>query len=477
MKLSILAEPDLEFAGGSRHIDPRHGVSYYGPADAGTTGLSTIRVGIVGTREAIQGVKSWLDRCREPLAAKQSRLTHLYLPFPGFDTNAGFRSTIVWNSRLERTLDKRAVEGLTTLSPLDAVRAAGDLYDTELATLNEEPNCDVVIVCRPDELPEQAVSTPNPDKPWEEPRREHLGVDFHSLLKARSLRTSRPIQIIRRQTWDKTHSPADESQRRPQQDEATKAWNLHTALYYKAGGVPWRMTRSSDDLTSCFVGVAFYRSADEQTLQTSVAQVFNERGDGVIVRGAQATQSKDDRQPHLTGDDAKDLLEQSLARYRSEHRTIPARVILHKTSSFSAAELEGFQAAADHERIHQLELIWIPRSDPFRLFRQGEHPPLRGTMVSLSDERHLLYTRGSVPLYKTYAGMYVPSVLPFRIARADSSATEIAMELLMLTKMNWNATQLDGRVPITLRTADSIGNILKHLGPGELPQPRYAYYM
>jgi len=44
----------------------------------------------------------------------------------------------------------------------------------------------------------------------------------------------------------------------------------------------------------------------------------------------------------------------------------------------------------------------------------------------------------------------------------------------MLTKMNWNATQLDGRVPITLRTADSIGGILKHLGKNDSPQPRYV---
>jgi hypothetical protein len=73
--------------------------------------------------------------------------------------------------------------------------------------------------------------------------------------------------------------------------------------------------------------------------------------------------------------------------------------------------------------------------------------------------------------------MYVPSVLPFRIARGESNPTEIANELVMLTKMSWNATQLDGRVPITLRTADSIGSILKHLGPHDAPQPRYAYYM
>lgn len=37
-------------------------------------------------------------------------------------------------------------------------------------------------------------------------------------------------------------------------------------------------------------------------------------------------------------------------------------------------------------------------------------------------------------------------------------------------------TQVDGRLPITtIRTAESIGGILKHLDPGETPVPQYAY--
>ena len=167
----------------------------------------------------------------------------------------------------------------------------------------------------------------------------------------------------------------------------------------------------------------------------------------------------------------------SLARYRTKHRTMPARVMIHKASSFTDAEVSGFRAGADAEHIDMLELVWLPRRDSVRLFRQGDQPPLRGTLLSLSEERHILYTRGSVPLYRTYPGMYVPSPLPFRPADVDSSAEEIASELLTLTKMNWNATQLDGRLPITLRTADSIGDILKHLPEGENPAPRYAYYM
>jgi hypothetical protein len=151
--------------------------------------------------------------------------------------------------------------------------------------------------------------------------------------------------------------------------------------------------------------------------------------------------------------------------------------MLHKTSSFTPGELEGFQAAAESERLDQLELIWMPREESTRLFRMGEQPPLRGTMLSLTDTRHILYTRGAVPFYKTYPGMYVPNALPFRLVDVDSSAERIAAELLALTKMNWNATQLDGRLPITVRTADAIGSILKHLSDNDRPAPRYAFYM
>lgn len=59
----------------------------------------------------------------------------------------------------------------------------------------------------------------------------------------------------------------------------------------------------------------------------------------------------------------------------------------------------------------------------------------------------------------------------------DSSPERVAAELLALTKMNWNATQLDGKQPITVRTADAIGSILKHFGPTDRPAPRYAFYM
>ncbi|MER5531937.1 hypothetical protein ABT075_46410 [Streptomyces sp. NPDC002677] len=476
MKPTILDEPPLEFSGGARHIDPRHGIADYGPADATSTAVRTIRVGIVGASASIQGLRYWLDGCRQPIAAKNSRLGRLFVPFPGFDTGAGFRSTLVWDSRLERPIRDRDLKRLADLKPQEAVRAAVEMYVAELDVLDEEPGCDVVLVARPEYLPERPTPQVDPEAPWKKAPPAEPVDDFRAVLKAAAMRYSRPMQIIRRSTWDPSFTPPDGDKPRLQ-DEATRAWNLHTALYYKAGGVPWRLPRESSDLDSCYVGVTFFRSGDLTTLETSVAQVFNQRGDGVIVRGAAAKVSRHDRQPHLAQADSYALLADALSRYRKEHRHLPARVVLHKTSSYTPEEIAGFRAAADDADIDTAELLWFPANDPVRLMRSGAHPPLRGTLYSLDSRWHILYTRGSVPFYGTYPGMYVPSALPFRMVETESSPEHLANELLALTKMNWNQTQLDGRHPITLRTANQVGQILRHLGPHDRPQGRYAFYM
>jgi hypothetical protein len=276
MKLAVRDEPPLEFAGGARHVDPRHGIADYGPADAASTGPRTIRAGIVGTPASIQGLRGWLDRCRQPIAAKDSRLGRLFVPFPGFDTTAGFRSTLIWDSRLERPIRDRDLRRLEGLKPQDAVRAAVKLYTAELEILDEEPGCNLILIARPDMLPDAPESEADPAAPWKRVQAAKPADDFHALLKATAMRYSRPTQIIRHTTWDPGFKPPG-GERRRLQDEATRAWNLHTAMYYKAGGIPWRLPRDPGDIDTCYVGITFYRSTDQQTLQTSVAQARQNR--------------------------------------------------------------------------------------------------------------------------------------------------------------------------------------------------------
>lgn len=483
MKAIFLAEPLLEFAGGGRHIDPRHGVWDYGPADIEDPTPRVVRAAIVGTQESIDGAKAWLDMCSLGLGAmKDTHLTRLYVPFPGFDTTHGFRSTINFTPRLTRAIPKRELDALDGLHPKQAVAKAVELYDVELQALHDEPSCDVVIVCRPDNLNDAALSkTPRPDESEvdgsrKDGREPYFVADFHALLKARSLRYKQPIQIIRRNTWDPAFKDPRTGRTGANQDEATRAWNIHTALYYKNGGVPWRLPRDPSDLTSCFIGIAFHKSADAN-LHTSVAQIYNQRGDGIIVRGGPASISKEDRQPHLSEEDALELLQTGLQRYRIEHRNAPARIVLHKASNYTAAERAGFKQAANAERLDVLEMLWLTNSEQTRIYRKGIQPPLRGTFLALGEGRHLLYTSGAVPFYETYPGHYVPQPLGIRAVDTESSPEALAVEVLALTKMNWNNTMLGEREPITLRTARTVGNILRHHGTAAPVSGRYAHYM
>ena len=106
------------------------------------------------------------------------------------------------------------------------------------------------------------------------------------------MRLRTPIQLVLPGTYaQSTRARTRFERERHLQDEATRAWNFHKALYYKAGGTPWRLVRDPSALTTRYVGVSFYRSRDRATIATSIAQVFNERGEGIIVRGALAPRS------------------------------------------------------------------------------------------------------------------------------------------------------------------------------------------
>lgn len=483
MKATIFDEPALDFGQGGSHVDPRAGITDYGPVDLGTVNAPTrIRVGLVGPAEACVGVRHWLERCRTSIEAKpNNRHPHLFRGFPGFHEEASFRSKLQFDDHWTRAIPNRELARILTKPTNLATVECVDLYHREIADRSEKGSVDVIIVARPDDLQDDIPANKRGKSDEVQTSTQvSASVDFHDLLKATSVACGVPLQLIRSTTWDQSRKTAKSESRRSAsiQDEATRAWNLHTALYYKAGGVPWRVQRTVGDLDSLYVGVSFYHSTERDEVHTSVAQVFDERGEGVVVRGGPAARRKEDRQPHLRRPDAEELLGSALDTYRREHQHFPARVVLHKTSQFDDEEVAGFEAAADHRHIHHIELLWIvDASEGTRIFRNGDYPVLRGTFATIAERRHLLYTRGSVDFYRVYPGMYIPTPLGIRPAITERSIEELAEEVLALSKMNWNQSQLDGRLPITLRASKKVAGILKHLPEGEPASGRYALYM
>jgi hypothetical protein len=481
MKAHITPDPLLEFRARNQHLDPRYGIAVYGPADADAPSAPrAIPVGLVGPPSAADGLRGWLERCRIRIEAKVAKpgQENLHRPFPGFSTETNFGAELVFDDALVREIPERQLRRLASADVKAAIADGAALYADAARSLAETGRCRIILCARPDEIREyeSEATEPRDSEDIDEDRADkETGRDFHDLLKAQALGLACPLQIMRRETWEGAVKGGDP--RRPLQDEATRAWNLHTALYYKAGGTPWRMPRRDSDLPTCYVGVSFYRTADGAELHTAVAQVFNERGDGVVVRGGSATISKVDRRPHLTEADAHKLLGDALAEYRRTHSHQPARIALHKTSRFSPGEISGFQNAADDRDIDYLELVWIQRHDAPRLFRTGQLPPLRGTSVKLDERTLLLYTRGSIPYFRTYPGLYVPQPLLLRSAGDVIDLQAAATDVLALSKMNWNNAQLDERDPLTLRTAHQVGAILRHVPPDAQIATRYAHFM
>ena len=97
--------------------------------------------------------------------------------------------------------------------------------------------------------------------------------------------------------------------------------------------------------------------------------------------------------------------------------------------------------------------------------------------MSLSADRHLLYTKGSIGFYGTYPGMYVPTPLLLRPVDGTLQPGRLAAETLALTKLNWNQSQLDGHLPITLQASGKVRAILRHLPLEGTIARQYAHYM
>lgn len=492
MKLSFFHEPELEFGSSGTHVDIRYGITRHGPLDLGDASAPTqLRVGLVGTEETITAVREWLDRCRGGIAAKPSKLSNLFAPFPGFSEESPFHASLIFHDRWCSPIRQRELDTVLGSSHgNETVRAAAGIFLDHAASLIEQGGPMVLLCVPPRDLlaaVDERAST-RPDIHEQEIdegseaaiRHAHSTADFHDVLKAEGMRFGIPIQMIRPSTYTgeqkRKKAKGRPATTKPLQDEATRAWNIHTALYYKAGGVPWRLLRSASELATCFVGISFYRSISGEKLLTSVAQVFNERGEGVIVKGAQAQLDKDDRQPHLSEHDARVLLKNAVDVYRKEHRTSPARLVVHKTSKLTDGEMRGFRTAADEHRVDLMELVSIKRSLA-RLFREGTYPPLRGTFLRLQPSTGLLYLRGSVQFFETYPGMYVPRPLEFSVAQAEATPDQLAREMLSLSKLNWNNTQFDGGEPITVRAARRVGDILKCVPEGGYLQPSFRFYM
>lgn len=474
----LLDEPELEFGGSGRHIDPRLGLLKYGPLQS-ILG-DRITLGVIGTAETVEGFERWMNRVKSAIPGKSARQPNLFPPFPGLGNDNPFRCPFEVSPTARRVLPVRDIGGIVAIANhSEAVEKAAELFSEQAAAMLESSDKpDVIIAALPFDLIMRVVNDTAELPDEDEFDDDDRPLDFRDQLKAQTLHLQKPTQIVWPTLWDdhaRIPRKLKKTMRRVQ-DPATRAWNLLNALYYKAGRAPWRLPRPEDQLKTSFVGIGFYRDLSGQRLLTATAQMFDERGKGLILRGGRARIDKGDRHPYLDRAEAYDLLRRSLKAFFDQHHHYPARLVMFKTSRFERGEADGFREALAEASVAYSDLVWVSESSPITMYREGDYPPLRGTMIGLGREA-VLFTRGSVPIYRTYPGMRVPRPLLLRPCSNDSPVSDIARDVLALSKMSWNSTQFDGALPIPIRAAKQVGKVLKHVPVGQREATEYPYYM
>jgi len=492
-----LAEPTLQFGQYFEHQDLKTGLAEFGPFGLNIAGLhpSEIKVGFIGTSETIAAAKEWIEECSHPIESENIRiignasrvspqLFHdlsdqsfariykiLNRDFVGFNAESPFQCRFQMNERWERVLHPRMLERILQIpEKLQRIEELVSYICSEIQSLaTTSPLPTIIMLALTNEMAEQADTVS---------LAKGSTFNFRRAIKAKAMQWHIPLQLIHHNTA--LGKGAD------LQEKTLRAWNFCTAQYYKADGVLCKPVTIAPD--TCFIGISFYivRSINEErTIRASVAQAFDYRGQGLVLRGDPFLWNKEQQgaSPHLTREAASALMQKTLAAYLQAQGTPPRRVVVHKTSSFWGKEhgqhneREGFYEGIESVfQQCQVDLVTL-RQTGLHLFREGMYPPLRGTYFTIGEKHHYLYTMGFIPYFNTYPGSYVPEPWYLADRHGGTSPKDLFRELLVLTKMNVNNCNFADGTPITLLFSRQIGEIMKYIPDDGLVQPMYKFYM
>lgn len=459
LRARYLGEPLLEFGEGGLHDDPKAGIARHGPHSLGTPRHPRhTQIGFIGPAQSIDDAREWLST-----ATRGVRGNDKHPSFPGYAADRGFFAELGLADGPTESITQNELKGLTDETHGRArFEEMVGLLERKLRLLAERDRPpEIVIVTLPDDLVRK-VRVANYRVRGVGPVHRDLRRDF----KALAMRYRIPTQLVRSSTIDGRDST----------HPSKIAWNLLTAMYFKAGGVPW--APHGLPAGTCFLGVSFFRPMGApDKVQASLVQAFDERGEGLVLRGHEFAWDPDrqGRSPHLDAAQAEQLVQQALMRYQAEMKQTPRRVVVHKSSRFWPDERAGFEAAL--RGVSAFDLVALAPQSDMRLLTQAIYPPLRGTSFSVGEQDYL-YTTGFIASLNEYHALGTPA--PLLIADhvgQDTKRDDILREVLALSKMNWNAANFAGLMPITLRFSLLVGDILREIPADREPLPQFKFYM
>lgn len=504
-RIFVLPEPELEFRHGQRLSDPRAGLSLFGPFDSDKPGRpQQVNYGLIGTQSGVAAFGAFAKRMSFPIVSRpygdpdlsdrKSQL--LWPPFPGFEAafGAALPSSPSWQSVLD---EEKLLKASRHNDKYERAYHVVNFYRDAVRVAHERDDAFGVMVCV---VPDEVYQNCRPlsrvtdgagialSKKERESRRQQAdlfgayqpdqydySVDFRRQLKARAMEFDIPLQLIRESTL---------LLREPKPEDARgltalsdRAWNLSTAFYYKAGGKPWRLSTARDGV--CYVGLAFRRSEGDADPATAccAAQMFLDTGDGVVFRGEFGPwYSQESEEHHLSPAAAEGLLLGVLEAYHRQGGREIKEVFLHSRSTISPQEFEGYRRACP-PGVRLVGIRVRSERNGLRLYRPGKWPVLRGTTWVTGARTAYLWATGFKPTVLSYDGWEVPVPLRLDIEHGDADITQVARDILGLTKLNYNACKLGDGEPVTVGFSDAVGEILIGNPTVKVRRPAFKFYV
>ena len=508
----LIDEPQLEFGFGQKLTYPRDGLFLFGPVQD-SSDPPAVRYGVIGTKEGVRRHRDWAEKVAGfipiPLPGKRSRSVEpQHIPFPGF---AEAFST-PWSSKPHHVIDTIDPDDLASTLRIEnrheAVKNAVSMYVDAMIQahdrLENPPKLWFVVI--PEEvyrlgrpksvipkseriLGEISISKKRARKLDVEPtlfgiedleaKVYKYATHFRRQLKARLLKERIVTQIVRETTLTPSEFVTENGwPMRRIEDPATVAWKLCTGTYYKAGGKPWQLANVRSGV--CYVGLV-YKHTDPDAkgnYACCAAQMFLTDGDGVVFRGALGPWYSPDRKEfHLDRSSAKSLISKVITEYRHIHDgKPPTELFIHAKSAFAYPEWEGFLSACPDKTNLVGVQIRDARED-LKLYRPGKYPVVRGTALKLTDRNAYLWTSGYSPRLDTYMGPETPNPLQVKVLRGDCEIETVLSDVMSLTKVNFNSCLMNDRLPVTIRFANAVGEVLVAAPRDGEPKLPFKYYI
>ena len=482
-----IAEPKLLFRHGQAMEDPRDGLSLLGPFDPVQN--YGVKYGVIGTKDGIRRLRNWITKIQRPIS--EAGFEQRRPPFPGFEAAFGIPWDVTPSLELSfRTEDLEKVVFLNDRHKrnYETVSFFTSLILEALRTEDVKPEVWIIVIpnfvkqyCRPQSVVAKSISVEAggkmslkaarsaADSPFlfgqmnQDAEAYQFEPDFHNQLKGRLLAAGVLTQVVQEGTI--AHHEFLKQNGKPTQNldnlQSQIAWNLSSAMYYKLGGRPWKLDGVREGV--CYLRMVFKQDMKHANPETAccAAQMFLDSGDGVVFKGNVGPwYAPKSGEFHLSGDAARDILDQAISAYRAKHDgKNPKEIFIHGRVRFSDEEWRGFYEATPSGT--NLVGIRIYEAKKFRLYRVGSKMPvLRGLAWVQGDRAAILMTRGFVPRLATYPGMEVPLPLEVEICRGEADIEQVLRDVLGLTKLNYNSCRHSDGQPVTLKFADAVGEVL-----------------